>query len=423
MKILVIGSGGREHALVWKLSQSPRVKKIFCIPGNSGMDQLAECVIIAPQNVREIVEFAKKKNIDLTVVGPEAPLTLGIVDEFEKEGLKIFGPRKNAAVIEASKCFAKEFCARHGIPTAPFVFFNNTTEAKKYLKKEARYPLVIKADGLAAGKGVIIVQNLHEALKAVDEMLVYEKFGEAGRKIVFEDFMEGEEATFMVATDGEHFVPLATSQDHKRIFDNDEGPNTGGMGAYSPAPVVTPEVHERVIERIIKPFLKGMRGEDRPYRGILYVGLMINHGDPRVVEFNCRFGDPEAETILMRMKTDVIDLIDAVLDENLEKFKVEFLSQSSICVVMTAQGYPGSYETGKLISGLELIESMKDVIVFHAGTRSEGENFVTNGGRVLAVTAMGKTLKNAIDKTYKAVEKISWEGVHYRTDIGKKGLI
>ncbi len=422
MKVLVIGSGGREHALIWKLSQSSQIKKIYCVPGNGGIAELAECVTISVQDISQLVEFAKKNAIDLTVVGPEAPLALGIVDEFEKEGLKIFGPKKNAAIIESSKCFSKEFCIRHGIPTAPFVFFTNIAEARIFLEKKAQFPIVIKADGLAAGKGVVVAQNLSEALKAVDDMLVYERFGDAGRKIILEEFMEGEEATFMVATDGTHFLPLETSQDHKRIFDNDQGPNTGGMGAYSPAPIVTAAVYEKVVATIIKPFIKGMKEEGRPYSGILYAGLMINHGIPRVVEFNCRFGDPEAEAILYRMESDLVDLILAVVEGRLSDCAIRFSEKNSVCVVMSAEGYPGHYESGKVIEGLEKAGALKDVQVFHSGTRLEGGKILTNGGRVLAVTAKGKDLQTAINLVYKGVSKIVWEGSFYRKDIGRKGL-
>lgn len=423
MKILVVGSGGREHALVWKLSQSQRVKKIYCAPGNGGISKLAECVTLSPYDVSSFVKFAKKNSIDLTVVGPELPLSLGIVDEFEKEGLHIFGPKKNASVIESSKCFAKEFCSRHGIPTAPFSFFTNVKEAKATLVKEGRFPLVVKADGLAQGKGVVVAKNREEAFKAIDDMLVFEKFGEAGRKIIIEDFMEGEEATFMGITDGTHFLPLETSQDHKRIYDHDQGPNTGGMGAMSPAPVITPEVFEKVVRKIITPFLKGMRDEDRLYRGIIYVGLMVHESEPKVVEFNCRFGDPEAEVILFRMKSDLVELIDSAVSGRLADSKVSFYRQPSVCVVMASQGYPGSYETNKRIHGLENINSSKNAHVFHCGTRLEGGHIVTAGGRILAVTARGNNLKKTIQKAYQEVSKIHWDGVFYRKDIAQKGLM
>lgn len=422
MKILVIGTGAREHALVWKLAQSPRVKKIYCVSGNAGIEELAELVTISPVDIPQILQFAKKESIDLTVVGPEAPLALGIVDAFEKEGLPIFGPRKNAAIVESSKCFSKDFCVRHQIPTAPYVFFSNASEAKRYLDDNTEYPVVIKADGLAAGKGVIIAKNKVQADEAIDEMLVYEKFGQAGRTIIIEEFMPGEEATFMVVTDGTHAVALASSQDHKRAFDHDEGPNTGGMGAYSPAPIVTEDVHAKVMKNIITPFIKGMKKEGRTYVGILYAGLMIQDGEPRVVEFNCRFGDPEAEVILTRMESDLVKLIEATIDGKLKDYEVEFSDKHSVCVVMAAGGYPGNYETGKPIEGLPQAARFKDVNVFHAGTRYENRSYATNGGRVLVVTALGKTLQLAIDQAYKACEKISWEGVHYRKDIGHKAL-
>ncbi len=428
MKILVIGSGGREHALVWLLSKSAKVKKIYCAPGNGGMEQLAtlgkvECVSIAATDISQLVEFSKKNQIHLTVVGPEAPLGAGIVDEFEKEGLAIFGPHKNAAIIEGSKWFAKEFCTRHSIPTASYLFFNNTREARAFLNKQIRYPLVIKADGLASGKGVIIAKDLEEASAAVDDMLVYEKFGEAGRKIIIEEFMEGEEATFMVVTDGETFLPFETAQDHKRLLDKDQGPNTGGMGAYSPAPLVTPAVYEKVISKIILPFIRGMKKEGRTYQGILYAGLMIHQGEPRLVEFNCRFGDPEAEAILFRIESDFLELIEATLHKKLTTYHMKFSPHPSVCVVMSSKGYPGPYESGKSISGLEDLKKSKDTFVFHAGTRLEHGKLLTAGGRVLVVTARAPTLTGAIQHVYKTVEKITWEGAFYRKDIGQKGVL
>ncbi|HBF13872.1 MAG TPA: phosphoribosylamine--glycine ligase [Deltaproteobacteria bacterium] len=420
MKILVIGSGAREHALVWKISQSPLVKKIFCAPGNVGISKLAECVDLSADNIKGLLGWALKEKIDLTVVGPESPLSLGIVDEFERAGLAIFGPRKNAAILEASKCFTKEFCTQYDIPTAPYTFFYNATDAKAVLENRKDYPVVIKADGLAQGKGVIIAHNKKEAFKAVDSMLVHEKFGEAGKKIIVEDFMPGEEATFLALVDGLHFLPFESSQDHKRIFDDDKGPNTGGMGAYSPASLVTPAVYKKVVDQIIKPLLHGMNQEGRPYKGILYAGLMINKGEPRLVEFNCRLGDPEAEVVLFRLKTDLVPLMLAAIESRLENEKIEFTPHPAACVVLTSKGYPGEYEKGKTITGLD--EEMEQTYVFHAGTRKDGNKITTSGGRVLAVTAQGKNLQAALDKAYKRVKQIKFEGMHYRKDIGKRGL-
>ncbi|MBI4412530.1 MAG: phosphoribosylamine--glycine ligase [Deltaproteobacteria bacterium] len=423
MKVLVIGSGGREHALVWKLSQSPRVKKIYCAPGNAGIGLLAECVSLAPEDVAGLAGFARSNSIDLTIVGPELPLSLGLVDEFERQGLKVFGPLRKAAVLEFSKCFTKEFCARHKIPTAPFQIFTDPSGARQAVKERKSFPVVIKADGLAAGKGVIVAKDEAEALKAVKEMLVDEKFGPAGRKVILEEFLPGVEATFMVLANGADFVCLETSQDHKRVFDNDEGPNTGGMGAISPAPAVTKEINEKVIRKIIQPALMGLLAEDRPYRGVLYAGLMIRDDEPHLIEFNCRFGDPEAQAILFRLESDLIELIEAAMAGKLKSFPIQFRPEPSVCVVMTAGGYPGPFEKGKVILGLDKASGMKDLFVFHAGTRKDNGGFVTHGGRVLGVTAQGRDFKKAIERAYEGVYAISWEGVHFRRDIGAKILM
>lgn len=422
MKVLVIGSGGREHALVWKVSQSPRVKKVYCAPGNDGMADLATCVPLSSEDVPALLQFALREKIDLTIVGPEVPLSLGLVDVFEEKGLRVFGPRKGAAMVESSKCFMKQLCERHHIPTAPFAIFTDVAEARKAIESRKKFPVVIKTDGLASGKGVIIAQTAREAIKTVEEMMLYEKFGEAGRQIILEEFMPGIEATYMVATDGVSFIPLDSAQDHKRIFDNDEGPNTGGMGAYSPAPIVTEALAQKVNEQIIEPALRGLAAEGKPYRGILYAGLMISNGEPRLVEFNCRFGDPEAQAILFRMESDLMDLVEAVLAEKAGSFPIHFSEDPAVCVVMSAKGYPAKYDKGQVISGLSKTAKLEDTFVFHAGTRKEGENFVTCGGRVLGVTARGKTLGKAIEKVYKAVKLIDWKGAHYRKDIGAKAL-
>lgn len=421
MRILVIGSGGREHALIWKLSQSSKVDKIYCAPGNAGIASMAECLSMPDDDIPKLLDFALHEKIDLTVVGPEKPLSLGIVDQFESCGLKIFGPRKSAAILESSKCYTKEFCTRYKIPTAPYTVYYNAKDAKSVLKSETNFPVVIKADGLAQGKGVTVAKSFEEACQAVDDLLVNERFGEAGKKILIEKFLKGQEVTFMVATDGRDFVCLDTAQDHKRIGDGDTGPMTGGMGAYSPAPIVTPQVHQRIVDQIIKPTILGMQAEDRPYQGILYAGLMIEEGQPSLVEFNCRFGDPEAQAILFRMESDLVDLIEACLEERVGDYSIKYTQDSSVCVVMSSKGYPGPYEKGKLITGLDLVNGKK-VFVFHAGTKKGKEGTLTHGGRVLGVTARGHGLKTAIIEAYATVKKISWEGATFRNDIGEKGL-
>ncbi len=421
-KILVVGSGGREHALCWKLSQSPKVEAIFCAPGNAGISQHAQCVEINAGDLEGLASFASSEGIDITVVGPEDPLAKGIVDLFKEKGLTIFGPTKEAAQIEASKVFTKRILEKAGAPTAAYKVFIEPDEAKKYIMEEAEIPVVVKADGLAAGKGVIVAKSLEEALEAVDLILVKKAFGDAGQKLIVEECLKGEEASFMAITDGTTVLPLATSQDHKPVYDNDEGPNTGGMGAYSPAPVVTSELFDKVMNQVMIPTVKAMAEESIPYQGVLYGGLMIDHGVPNVLEFNCRFGDPEAQPILMRLKTDLLDLIEAAIHHRLETVDPEWDERAAVCVVLASEGYPGSYETGKEIAGLEEVEKMEDVMVFHAGTAKKDGKYVTAGGRVLGVTALGSTIKEAIDRAYEAVSRISWDGMHYRTDIGKKAL-
>lgn len=422
MNVLIIGSGGREHALLDLVVKSGRAKKIFAAPGNAGMAEAAECVAIPPENIEMLTSFAVKNAIDLTIVGPELPLTLGIVDDFEAEGLRILGPNKKASILEGSKIFTKEFAERHGIPTAPFKSFEDVREVKSYLKDLDTYPVVIKADGLAAGKGVVIANSYEEADKAVTEMMLYERFGTAGRKILVEDFLPGEEASFIVLTDGENFLPFPAAQDHKRAFDNDQGPNTGGMGAYAPAPLVDAVLKQKIIDRVIKPTLTGMRSEDRPYRGFLYAGLMVSpDGVPNLIEFNCRFGDPEAEAILPLLDSDFLSLCEAVLDEKLNPATVCFSNQSCVAVVLASRGYPDSYRKGFVISGLDELPD-PDVRVFHAGTRKKDDAFVTDGGRVLVVSAKDADLQRAIAKAYHNIDKITWEGRHYRKDIGAKAL-
>ncbi|MFV1951597.1 MAG: phosphoribosylamine--glycine ligase [Nitrospinota bacterium] len=421
MKVLVIGSGGREHTLVWKIHQSPKVSKIYCAPGNAGTLRIAENVNIRADDINALAAFVAGEGIDLTVVGPELPLTLGIVDEFERRGLRIFGPNKKAAEIEASKVFTKDLLKRYDIPTGRYSIFDSAGDAKRYIK-EIGVPIVVKADGLAAGKGVIVCHEEKEAIKAIDSIMVEKVFGDAGDRVLIEEFLEGEEASFMVFTDGKSILPMVSSQDHKAIYDGDKGPNTGGMGAYSPAPVITPDICREIIDRIMTPAIEGMAAEGRPYKGVLYAGLMISNGSPVVLEFNARFGDPEAQPILIRMESDIIPVIEAVIDGNIDKTDIKWREEPSVCVVMVSEGYPGSYQKGKRIKGLEDAERMEGVEIFHAGTRLSQGNIVTDGGRVLGVTATGIDIKEAIGKAYEAVSMICWDGVYYRKDIGRKAL-
>ncbi|WP_456426377.1 phosphoribosylamine--glycine ligase [Desulfurobacterium sp.] len=421
MKVLVVGSGGREHALTWKISKSDRVKEIFAIPGNPGIAQIAKCIKIDPADIKAIADFAEKEKIDLTVVGPEAPLVAGIVNEFESRGLKIFGPSKEAARLEGSKAFSKEMMKVFGVPTAEFKIFDNPEEAKSYIKEKGA-PIVVKADGLAAGKGVVVAQTIEEALEAIDRIMVDKVFGDAGNRVVVEECLKGEEASYLVISDGERYIPLAPAQDHKAVFDGDKGPNTGGMGAYSPAPVLSPELEEEVKRKVIEPMLKGMAARGTPFKGILYAGIMVTENKGiQVLEFNVRFGDPEAQVILRRMKTDLIELCERTIEGNLIE-EIEWDERTAICVVLASRGYPGKYEKGKEITGIEEAEKIDDVVVFHAGTAIKDGKLVTNGGRVLNVTAMGKDIREAMDNVYAAVNRIHFEGMHYRKDIGAKAL-
>ncbi|WP_456398018.1 phosphoribosylamine--glycine ligase [Desulfurobacterium sp.] len=421
MKVLVIGSGGREHTLTWKISKSNRVEKIFAIPGNPGIAQLAECITIEPTNIKAVADFAEKEKIDLTVVGPEAPLVAGIVDEFESRGLKIFGPSKEAARLEGSKAFSKEMMKAFGVPTAEFQIFDNPEDAKRYIKEKGA-PIVVKADGLAAGKGVVVAKTIEEAIEAIDKIMVNRVFGDAGNKVVVEECLKGEEASYLVISDGKRYIPLVPAQDHKAVFDGDKGPNTGGMGAYSPAPVLSPALEEEVKKRVIEPMLKGMKERGTPFKGILYAGIMVTEDKGiQVLEFNVRFGDPEAQVILRRMQTDLVELCEKTIEGNLPE-KLEWDKRTAICVVLASKGYPGKYEKGKVITGIEEAEKIDDVVVFHAGTAIKDGKLVTNGGRVLNVTAMGKDIREAIDNVYRAVGKIHFDGMHYRKDIGAKAL-
>jgi phosphoribosylamine--glycine ligase len=421
MKILVVGSGGREHALVWKIKQSKKVKKIYCAPGNAGISRMADCVDISATDVKKLLKFAKKEKIDLTVVGPESSLVAGIVDVFEKNGLRIFGPTMKAAELEGSKVFSKEFLEKYKIPTAPFKVFKDSDKAKKYIDSHGA-PIVVKADGLAAGKGVIVAQTVEEAKHAVDHIMADKAFGSAGDTIVIESCLTGEEASFIAFTDGKTVLSLPTSQDHKAVYEKDQGPNTGGMGAYSPAPVVTDQVADFVMNRVMLPTVKGLEAEGRPYKGMLYAGLMIDGDTINVLEFNCRFGDPEAQPLLMRLKSDIVDIFEAAIDGRLDRVEMKIDPRPTVCVVMSSGGYPGPYENGKVINGLTKASECKGVEVFHAGTARKGGRVVTNGGRVLGVTAVGNTLKEAIARAYSAVDEISWTNCYCRRDIGEKAL-
>ncbi len=420
MKVLVVGNGGREHALAWKIKQSPLLSKLYVAKGNAGIWKIAEKVDINPTDVEKLVDFAKEKKIDLTVVGPEQPLSEGIVDAFEKAGLKIFGHRKNAAILEASKVFAKNFMKKYNVPTAFYETFDNEDDATEFIKKMG-VPIVIKADGLAAGKGVVIANTEEEAVETVKSMF-RGLFGEASKRIVIEEFLEGEEASYIAMVDGENLVPMATSQDHKRVFDGDKGPNTGGMGAYSPTPVITPEIEKQILEKIMYPTLKGMKAEGRPMRGFLYAGLMIGPKGINVLEFNVRMGDPETQPIMRRLSSDLLQHMIDILDGKIEQVTPQWSEDWSIGVVMASKGYPGKYEKGFEITGIDKAEEDADIVVFHAGTDIKDGKIITAGGRVLTVTATGKTLLEAKEKVYRAVEKIHFEGAHYRKDIGDKGL-
>lgn len=421
MKVLVIGSGGREHALVWKLGQSSRVDKVFCAPGNAGISEVAECIDIKADDIDALLDFVKYEWIDLTVVGPEAPLTAGIVDIFVKEGRRIFGPDSAGAQFEGSKIFAKDFMLKYGIPTAEYKTFSSYLQAEEYVRLKGA-PIVVKADGLAAGKGVIVAETVDEAINALRMIMKERAFGDAGNRVLVEQCLKGEEASFMILTDGKTVVPLATSQDHKQIFDGDKGPNTGGMGAYSPAPVVTESLRSDIIRTIVDPMIKGLKRERINYRGVIYIGLMICNGKPYVLEYNCRFGDPEAQPVLMRLESDLFDLLKASAEGRLKDVKISWKDDASVCVVLASKGYPGPYEKGKTIQGLDSLKNDRNVIVFHAGTSLHNGEIVTSGGRVLGVTALGKDIRSAKDNVYKAIGKIRFKGMHFRYDISDKAI-
>lgn len=431
MRVLVIGSGGREHALIWKIAQSKLVDKIFCAPGNGGISEIAECIEVKGNDTERILSFARKEKIDITIIGPEAPLVLGIVDDFSNYGLKIFGPKANAAKLEESKVFAKKLMAKYGIPTADFNIFDNPSEAKKYVHKIGA-PCVVKADGLAAGKGVVVAKTIEEAETAVTSIMEEKIFGDAGNKIIIEECLYGQEVSILILTDSKQVIPLVSSQDHKRLLDGDKGPNTGGMGAYSPAPVLSDEVFKEILEKVIHRTIDGLAKEGISYSGVLYAGIMLTKDGPKVLEFNVRFGDPETQSILPRLNSDLLEVLIATAEGSLSKFSkfgmLKWDNRACVSVVCASKGYPGEHEKDKEIFGLEKVKKMEDIVVFHAGTKRVPQSaksrtqFVTSGGRVLGVTGLGANIKEAIDKTYKAVDCIKFEGMQYRKDIASKAL-
>jgi len=421
MKILVVGGGGREHALVWKLRQSPRVEHIYCAPGNAGIDELAEAVDLDVNDVAAIVEFAREHAIDLTVPGPELPLTLGLIDALQAAGLRGFGPVRAAAQLEGSKTFAKELMRRHKVPTGFFSSFTDPDDAVRYVH-EVGVPIVVKADGLAAGKGVLICETAGEAEEAINRIMRWRLFGEAGGRVVVEEFLTGEEVSFMAVTDGQTVLPLASSQDHKRAFDGDTGPNTGGMGAYSPAPACTAALHARIMEEIMIPVVRGLAERRIVYTGVLYAGLMVTAEGPKVLEFNVRFGDPECQALVMRFAGDLAELMDAAVSGGLAGQTLRWDSRAAVCVVLAADGYPGNYERGRPIHGLDRLRGWREGMVFHAGTARRDGAVVTDGGRVLGVTALGADVTAAVAEAYRAVDQISWDGMHYRRDIGRRAV-
>ena len=417
MRVLVVGSGGREHALAWKIAQSPLVNKVYCAPGNAGTANVAENIDIPPDNIDMLRQFATVTGIGLTVVGPEHPLVNGIVDSFEESGLRVFGPSQRAAEIEGSKVFCKDLMKKYGIPSARYESFDSLEKVKLFTKEDE--PVVVKASGLAAGKGVILCSNGEEAKLAIKSIMQDKAFGNAGDQVVVEEFLTGQEVSLLAFTDGKTVLPLDSAQDHKAAFDGDKGPNTGGMGAYSPAPVFTEELKQQVIDEIMIPTVRAMAKENRYYRGILYAGLMLTESGPKVLEFNARFGDPETQPIMMRIENDIVPILEACIDGTLSTQTLEWKREPTVCVVMAAKGYPGSYEKGKEIRGLNLDENQQ-AVVFHAGTKLTNGKVLTNGGRVLGVTALGSDINQAIKKAYSIVGKIKWDGIHYRKDIGNK---
>ena len=416
MRILVVGGGGREHAICWKLNNESNVEKIYCAPGNAGISNVAECIDIGDSDIENLLKFAKENQIDLTIVGPEIPLVAGIVDVFEKEGLKIFGPNKKCAQLEGSKSFSKDFMIRHNLPTAKYKEYTNLDEAITEIDSFG-YPVVIKADGLAAGKGVVIPENREDAITTLKEMMSDKKFGKAGDKIVVEEFLNGIETSILAFVDNDSIVPMVSAKDHKKVFEGETGLNTGGMGTFSPSEIYTDELAKEIREKILDKTLEGFKKDNLNYKGILFVGLMITEDGPKILEYNVRFGDPETQSVLFRLDTDLNKIISAILDNNLKNIEINYSKEEAICVMLTSGGYPESYEKGKVISGLENLDS--DIVVFHSGTKFDNGNIVTNGGRVIGITAKGKTVKEAGEKVYENIKKINFEKMHYRKDIWK----
>ncbi len=420
MKVAVVGSGGREHALCFKIKQSPLCSELYCIPGNAGTEEIAKNIAIPGEDIEGVVNFAKQNGIDFVVVGPENPLAKGIVDELRKVGINAFGPTKEAAIIEASKSFTKSFLKKYKIPTADYETFDNLDKAKEYVLKRGA-PIVVKADGLAAGKGVMVAKSVDEALKALKEIFIDRRFGSAGDRVVVEEFLEGEEASFLVFSDGDNILPMIAAQDHKPIYDGDKGPNTGGMGAYAPAPIVDNDMREFITENIMKRAIDGLKKEGKPYKGVLYAGLMIKEGKPYVLEFNCRFGDPETQAILPLLESDILDVMLECSTGSIKNTTLKWREAFAVCVVLASGGYPKAYEKGKIINGLDRAEQLEDVIVFHAGTKRDNNgNIITNGGRVLNVVGIDREFKKAQEKAYSAIKLINFENMHYRKDIGNK---
>lgn len=416
MKILVVGGGGREHAICWKLSNESNVEKIYCAPGNAGISNVAECVNIGDSDIEALLQFAKTNEIDLTIVGPEVPLVAGIVDEFEKENLKVFGPNKKCARLEGSKAFSKDFMIRHNLPTAKYKEYTDLDKAIDEID-EFGYPVVIKADGLAAGKGVVISENREDAIETLKEMMADHKFGNAGDKIVIEEFLTGVETSILAFVDNDTIVPMVSAKDHKKVFEGETGLNTGGMGTFSPSEIYTDELAKEIQEKILDKTLEGFKKDNLDYKGILFVGLMITEDGPKVLEYNVRFGDPETQSVLFRLNTDLNKIMTAIIDNNLKNIEINYSKEEAICVMLTSGGYPEDYEKGKVITGLENLDS--DIVVFHSGTKFDGEKVVTNGGRVIGITAKGNSVKEASDKVYENIKKINFEGMHYRKDIWK----
>ena len=416
MKILVVGGGGREHAICWKLSDESNVEKIYCAPGNAGISNVAQCVNIGDSDIEALLQFAKENEIDLTIVGPEVPLVAGIVDEFEKENLKVFGPNKKCAQLEGSKAFSKDFMIRHNLPTAKYKEYTDLDKAIAEID-EFGYPVVIKADGLAAGKGVVIPENREDAIETLKEMMADHKFGHAGDKIVIEEFLTGIETSILAFVDNDTIVPMVSAKDHKKVFENETGLNTGGMGTFSPSEIYTGELAKEIQEKILDKTLEGFKKDNLEYKGILFVGLMITKEGPKVLEYNVRFGDPETQSVLFRLNTDLNKIMTAIIDNNLKNIEINYSKEEAICVMLTSGGYPEAYEKGKVITGLENLDS--DIVVFHSGTKFDKENIVTDGGRVIGITAKGSSVKEASDKVYENIKKINFEGMHYRKDIWK----